>query len=61
MPPIRSSALECYALLVLLIFLLSEIIPTCSWCTKKQLLCITIVTPTSRQPLSCVKCTYINM
>ena len=42
MPSIRSSALERRALLIKTIVLLSKIMPLCSRCVKKKLLCVII-------------------
>ena len=61
MPFIRSLASERCAYMAALIFLLSEIMPTCSRCLEKRLLYITIVTPSSRQPSSYFKCIKANI
>jgi len=54
MPFIRSSAFKCYAYLVLTILLLSEVMLSCSHCSKVGLVCVVIASPFGRQPLSCV-------
>ena len=43
MPPIRSSASKRCAYIVAVILLLSEIMPTCSRCVLKGLVCIVII------------------
>ena len=50
MPPIRSLALSYYFQLVLLVLFISKIMPLCSYCIKKNLVCIIIIAPFSRQP-----------
>ena len=47
MPPIRSLASERRAYIVTVILLLSEIMPICSRYTKKKLICVAIITPSS--------------
>ena len=44
-----------------MIFLLSEIMPSCSYCEEKKLVYITIVAFFSRQPSSYIKYTKLNM
>ena len=61
MPPIRSLASKCCAYVVLVIFLLSEIMPTCSRYTEKKLVYIIIIAPSSHQPSSCFECTKSNI
>ena len=61
MPPIRSSASKRCTYTVTVIFLLSEIMPSCSRCEEKKLVYITIVTLFSRQPSSYIKYTKSNM
>ena len=61
MPPIRSLALEHCTYIVILIFLLSEIIPIYSRCTKKKLVYIAIIAPFSCQPSSYTKYIKLNM
>ena len=52
MPPIRSSTSKRRTRIVLTILSLGKIIPTCSCYTKKKLVYIAIVSPSSRQPSS---------
>ena len=47
--------------LVAVIFLLSEIIPTYSYCVLKGLIYIIIIAPLGRQPFSYIKYTKLNM
>ena len=61
MPFIRSLASKRRAYVVAVIFLLSEIMPMCSRCTKKKLVCVAIAAPFSCQPSSYIKCTKSNM
>ena len=60
MPPIRSSVLERRALLAIFISFNREIISPYSRCTKKGLVYIAIIAPSSRQPSSCLECTKAN-
>src|SRR6266702_1148129 len=52
MPPIKSSASKHYALLMVLILSIGEIMPSCSRCIKKGLIYITIVAPFGHKLLS---------
>ena len=61
MPSVRSLASKCCAYTVAVIFLLSEIMPSCSRCKEKKLVYITIIAPFSRQPSSYIKCTKLNI
>ena len=64
MPPIRflaSKRLAYCSKLVAVIFLLSEIIPTCSYYTKKGLVYITITALSSCQPFLYAKCIKSNI
>ena len=61
MPPIRSLASACRAKLVVVIFSLSEIMPTYSRCVEKKLVYITITAPFSRQPSFYIKYTKLNI
>ena len=61
MHPIRSFILERCALLVLLIFLPSKIIPTYSLCAEKRLSYIVIIVSIGCQLLFYMECTCINM
>ena len=45
MPPVRSLASERRTHVVAVILLLGEIMPTCSRCVSKGLVCITIIAP----------------
>ena len=44
-----------------LLLLFSEIMPSCSYCEEKKLVCIIIVAPFSHQPSFCVKYIKLNM
>ena len=55
MPPIRSLASKYHAYTVAVIFLLSEIMPSCSYYKEKKLVCIIIITPFNYQPSFCVE------
>ena len=61
MPPIRSSALERCTCIVAVILLLSEIMPTCSYCVLKGLVYIIIIALFNCQPSFCTKCIKLNM
>ena len=61
MPPVRLSASDYYNRLVTIILLLSEIMPLCSHCVEKKLVCVAIAAFTGRQPSSCVECIQANM
>ena len=61
MPFIRSSASKRCAYTVAVIFLLSEIMPSCSHCEEKKLVYIIIIAHSSCQPFFCIKCTKLNM
>ena len=61
MPPIRSLASEHRTYAVTVILSLSKIMPSCSHCKEKKLVCITITAPFSRQPSLCVECTKSNI
>jgi hypothetical protein len=61
MPPIRSLASERRACTVAVILLLGEIMPSCSRCEEKKLVCIVITAPSGRQPSFCVECIKSNM
>ena len=61
MPPIRSLASKCRAHVVAVIFLLSKIMPSYSYCEEKKLVYIVITAPFSCQPSFCIKCTKLNM
>ena len=61
MPFIRSLVSKRRAYIVAVILLLSEIIPSYSYCEEKKLVYIIIITPFSRQPSFCVKCTKLNI
>ena len=47
--------------LVAVILLLGKIMPTCSYCAEKGLVCIAIIAPLGCQPSSYTKCTKSNM
>ena len=61
MPLIRSSASTRYAALVTLILSISKVMPSCSCCVEKGLVCIIIMSLSGRQPLSCAECIKVNM
>ena len=61
MPPIRSLASKRRAYVIAVILLLGEIMPMCSRCAKKKLVCVIIIAPSSRQPSSYIKCTKSNI
>ena len=61
MPPIRSLASKCRTYIVAVIFLFSKIMPSCSYCAEKKLVCIIIAAPFSRQPSFYIKCTKLNI
>ena len=58
---IRSLASKRRLRLISLILSLGEIIPSCFYCVKKRLSCITILAPSNRQPFFYTKCTKSNM
>ena len=61
MPFIRSLASKCYAYIVSVILLLGEIMPIYSYCVKKKLVYIVIITPFGCQPSFYIKCTKSNI
>ena len=61
MPLIRSLVSKRRTHVIAVILLLGEIMPICSRCTKKKLVCVIIAAPFSRQPFSYIKCTKLNM
>ena len=61
MPSVRSLISKRCARVIAVIFLLSEIMPTCSRCVLKGLVYIIIIAPLGRQPSSYAKCTKLNM
>ena len=61
MPLVRSLASKHCAYVVTMILLLSEIMPTCSYCVLKGLVCIIIIASLGHQPSSCAKCTKLNI
>ena len=60
MPFIKSSTSKHYTLLAILISLNREIISPYFYCVKKGLVYIIIISPFSRQPSFCLKCTKAN-
>ena len=58
-PPLLASIH--YTTLITLILSISKIMPSYSYYIKKGLVCIIITALSSRQPLSCTKCTKANM
>ena len=61
MPFIRSLASKRRVYIVAVILLLSEIMPSCSHYKEKKLVYIIIITPSSCQPSSYIKCTKSNI
>ena len=64
MPPIRSLTSKCFAYyskLVAVILLLSKVMFTCSCCTEKGLVYITIVVLSSYQPFLYAECIKLNI
>ena len=61
MPLVRSSASKCRVCIVAVIFSLSEIMPTYSYCVLKGLVYITIIAPLGCQPSFYTKYTKLNM
>ena len=61
MPPIRSSSSAYYTKLVAVILLLSKIMPSCSYCKEKKLVCVAIMAFSSHQPSFYIKCTKSNI
>ena len=61
MPFIKSSVSEYHIYTVALILSLSVIMPTYSYCTKKKLVCVIIIAPSSHQPSFCSKCIKLNI
>ena len=59
--PIRSFVFNQYNRLVTVILLLSKVMPSCSCCVEKVLVCVVIAALTGCQPSSCVKCTWVNI
>ena len=47
MPSVRFLAFKRHAYIVTVILLLSEIMPICSRCAKKKLVCVAIIAPSS--------------
>ena len=61
MPPIRFLASERRAYVVAVILLFGEIMPTCSRCMLKGLVCIIIIASLGCQPASYTKYIKLNM
>ena len=61
MPFIRFFASERHTYIIAVIFLFSEIIPSCSCYKEKKLVYIIIIAPFSRQPSFYIKCTKLNI
>ena len=61
MPLIRSLVFECCIYIISIILLLNKIMPLYSYCTKKKLVYIIIITLSSYQPSFCSKCTKLNI
>ena len=61
MPFIKSFMSKRRAHVIAIILLLSEIMPTCSRCVSKELVCIAIIAPSSRQLSSYTKYTKSNI
>ena len=60
MPTVRLIAFKYYTLLISFIALDSEIISSCSYYAKKELVYIVIAEPSNYQPSFCSKCTKLN-
>ena len=61
MPPVRSTTSRRHNKLMSLILFISEVMPSYFYCVKKGLLYVIIISPSSRQLLSCTKYTTVNM
>ena len=61
MPSVRFLASKCYTYIVIIIFLLSKIMPTYSYCVLKGLVYIAIIASLGCQPSFYTKCTKLNM
>jgi len=61
MPLIRSSASDYCNWLITTILSLGKVMPSCSCCVEKVLVCVTIAFLTGRQLSSCIKCMQVNM
>ena len=61
MPPIRSLASKRRTYIIAVIFLLSKIIPTYSYCVLKGLVYIIIIALLGCQPSFYTKCTKLNI
>ena len=61
MPPVRSLASKHYTYIVAVILLLGEIMPSCSHCEEKKLVCVIIIIPFSLQSSSYIKCIKLNI
>ena len=61
MPPVRSSAFERHACIVVVIFLFGEIILTYSYYIEKKLVYIIIIAPSNCQFFFNIKCTKLNI
>ena len=60
-PPIRSLVSKRRAHVIAVIFLLSKIMPTYSYCVSKGLVYIIIIAPLGRQPFFYTKCIKLNI
>ena len=61
MPPVRSLASKRRAYIVAVILLFSKIMPTCSHCVLKGLVCIIIIASLGRQPSFYARYTKLNI
>ena len=61
MPFIKFLVSKYHTCTVAVIFLLSEIMPSCSRYEEKKLVYIAIITPSSYQPSFCIGCTKLNI
>ena len=50
-----------YTILIALILSINKMMPSCSYCIKKGLVCIIITALSSRQPLSYAECIKLNI
>ena len=61
MSSIRSLVSECYAYVIVVILSISKIMPSCSCCTEKKLVCTVITAFSSRQSSFYIKCIKLNI
>ena len=61
MPFIRSLVSKRRTYIIAVILLLGEIMPSCSRCAEKKLVCIIIIALFGRQPFFYIKCIKLNI